>query len=304
MFPRPASNGMERENKLLLFFTLLVIIGLGAAFYFIKARPLRINPVVQSESSSDKTALEKFQEVPILTDDILAKNDTVEHLSYEVHFPRVHLASDTTLAKEANAVISAFVNDQIDGFKRNVADGSTTDKSKDASSEFSMRWSPEMLSPTILSLRFDYSEYIEGAAHPNTESRILNYDLKRHLLLPTGTLFASSTQALPFLSSYSRNALQTILAGISKEEFASQVIPGTGPISDNFEAVALTKTGLLIIFNPYQVAPYSRGAVQVEIPLADVAELISPDVRDAMRMASTNIIEATEETATPTKMEL
>ena len=303
MFPRPASNTMERENKLLLFFTLLVIIGLGTAFYWIKARPERVGFVVQSESSRDKTAREKFQEVPILTDDTLAKNDAVEHLSYEVHFPRVLLASDTSLAKEANAVIRAFVNDQIDDFKKNAADGSAADKSKDASSEFSMRWSSEMLSPTILSLRFDYSEYIEGAAHPNTASRILNYDLKRHLLLPTGALFASSTQALPFLSSYSRKALHTILAGISSDEFASQVIPGTEPISDNFEAVALTKAGLLIIFNPYQVAPYARGAVQVEVPLADVVELISPEARDAMRMASDNIVEATEETTTNPKME-
>lgn len=296
---------MERENKLLLFFTLLVVVLLGTAFYFIKARPLRIGAVVQSESSGDKTALEKFQEVPILTDDSLSKNDAALHLSYEVHFPRILLASNTTLAKEANAVINAFVNDQIAEFKKNVADGITTDTPKDASSEFSMRWSPQMLSPTILSLRFDYSEYIEGAAHPNTESRILNYDLKRHLLLSTGALFASSTQALPFLSNYSRNALHTILADVSKEEFAAVAIPGTEPIHDNFEAVALTKTGLLVIFNPYQVAPYARGAVQVEVPLTELTDLIAPEVRDAMRMASDNIVEATPEgtTTAPKKME-
>ncbi len=298
-------SDMERENKLLLFFTILVVALLSAAFYWIKARPERVGSVVQSESSSDKIAVEKFQEVPVLTDDTLAQNDTAEHLSYEVHFPRVLLASNTTLAKEANAVISAFVNDQISEFKNNVAHSSTVGTLKDASSEFSMRYTPEMLSPTILSLRFDYSEYIEGSAHPNTQSRVLNYDLKRHLLLSTGALFASSTQAFPFLSSYSRNVLPTILTDVSKAEFESEVIPGTEPISDNFEAVALTKTGLLIIFNPYQVAAYARGAVQVEIPLADLADLISPDVRDAMRMASDNIIEATPEgtTTTPKKME-
>ena len=297
---------MERENKLLLFFTLLVIIGLGAAFYWIKARPERVDFVAQSESSRDKTTREKFQEVPILTDDTLAKNDTIEHLSYEVHFPRVLLASDTSLAKEANAVISSFVNDQIDEFKKNVADNSATDTPKDASSEFSMSWRSEMLSPTILSLRFDYSEYIEGAAHPNTASRVLNYDLKRHFLLPTTALFASSTQALPFLSAYVRNNQQKYLSDSGEAtEYREMFVPGTEPTHDNFEEVALTKTGLLIIFNPYQVAPYARGVVQVEVPLADTADLISPDVRDAMRMASDNIVEATPEgtSTTPKKME-
>ena len=296
---------MERENRLLLFFTLLIVIGLGVAFYWIKTRPEHPGVAQESETSSEKSELKEFQEVPALTDDKLMQSDAVGHLSYEVHFPRVLLVSNPTLAQEANAVIGSFVNDQIAEFKKNVSDGSSPDVAKDATSEFTMRWSAVMLSPTILSLRFDYSEYIDGAAHPNTESRILNYDLKRHLLLPTGALFASSSQALPFLSTYSRTALPSILSDVSKEEFASEAMPGTEPTSDNFEAVAITKTGLLVIFNPYQVAPYARGAVQVEVPLSSLTDLISPDVRDAMRMASDNIVEATPEgtTTDPKKME-
>ena len=301
MFPRPASNGMERENRLLLFFTLIIVIGLAAAFYWVKTRPEHTD-TISSETAAEKGMLGAFQEVPTLTDDKLTETDTVKHLSYEVHFPHTLLASNPTLAKEANAVIAAFVNDQINEFKSDVDDVLVPDTSKDASSEFTMRWVPEMVSPTIISLRFDYSKYISGAAHPNTQSRVLNYDLKRHLLLPTQALFASSTQALPFLSQYSRSALSTILADESVAEFDAQTKPGTEPVSDNFEEVAITKTGLLVIFNPYQVAPYARGTVQVEIPLGDLTNLISDDVRDAMRMASDNIVEATPEaTTTPPK---
>lgn len=42
---------------------------------------------------------------------------------------------------------------------------------------------------------------------------------------------------------------------------------GTAPKEENFENFLITDNALIIIFDPYEVAPYAAGSVFVEIPL-------------------------------------
>ena len=55
------------------------------------------------------------------------------------------------------------------------------------------------------------------------------------------------------------------MRNISPEEWNTQVIPGTEPTTENFKEVAITKEGLLVIFNPYQIAPYAEGTQDILI---------------------------------------
>jgi hypothetical protein len=79
------------------------------------------------------------------------------------------------------------------------------------------------------------------------------------------------------------------------------MLPGTAPTHENFQEIGITKAGLTVLFNPYQVAPYARGVPEVKIPLADMSpplqteELMSLDVKEAIRMATDNIVEAEPE---------
>ena len=41
---------------------------------------------------------------------------------------------------------------------------------------------------------------------------------------------------------------------------------GTKPIKDNFKNFVFTKDGILLLFNYYQVAPYSQGEFQIIVP--------------------------------------
>ena len=295
---------MKNDSKPWLVFGGIVILVFTGIIIWVE---LQNGHMLSSNSTTREPAERTFDsgelvEVPILSDATIHSTDPVLHYSVDVRYPKLALVGHPNLAKDANAVIESFVSDAIDNFKTNANEINSPSLPKGMESDYTMRYTALLLSPTIISLRFDYSEYIAGAAHPNNQARVLNYDLKRHLLLSTVDLFASTTAALPFLSTYTRVVLKDIMSGEPKEIFEQQTMPGTLPTHENFQEVALTKKGLLVIFNPYQVAPYARGTILVPIPVSDTRGVLADTAEEAVRLASSNIVEATPEnvaTGTP-----
>ncbi len=290
---------MEYHHKWIFFFTAIIVIGVGGFFVMIQIQKnhpyIKEEPLPRPASELTQTPL---VEVPVIVTIDDAVTDQEKHLTMNIQYPKLALVGHPTLAQEANDVIVAFVASIKNDFQKDLDEIPLGDTPKDFTSDLTMRFTPLLLSPTIISIRFDVSEYIAGAAHPNNHVRILNYNVAKHLLLSPTDLFASSTQALPFLSDYTRSALRTLFADATEDELSTQMIPGTAPTHENFQEVGITKTGIVVLFNPYQVAPYARGVLEVKIPLADMSppreadELVSVDVQEAIRMATENIVEA------------
>ena len=281
------------------------LLGLFAALSLLGGIFLRLNlqdggarPTPQTQ---EPTLEKELVEVPMIESTKESLSDPTLKFTIDAHEPKVLLARSPLYAKEANDVIHRFVDTITSEFKNNVSEAAKQSHninepdSRDYTSDLTMRFTPLLLSPTMFSIRFDVSEYYAGAAHPNNYARVLNYHFEKHQLLSTTDLFASSTQALPFLSDYTRAALQKTFSDIRSEEFAALVFPGTTPKSENFREVGITKNGLTVIFNPYQVAPYARGTPEVKIPLSDLENTISDEAREAIRMANENIVEAEPE---------
>jgi hypothetical protein len=57
----------------------------------------------------------------------------------------------------------------------------------------------------------------------------------------------------------------------------SWIEEGAGPNGDNFARWALVEEGLILFFDPYQVAPYAAGPQVVTIPRAALAGVAAPD---------------------------
>ena len=85
------------------------------------------------------------------------------------------------------------------------------------------------------------------------------------------------------LSSLSREALAE---RIGKEDLASDsewVESGTVPIADNFDNILLLEDGTILVrFDKYQVAAGVEGVVEVVIPLASIADLLKPEIRELL----------------------
>jgi hypothetical protein len=52
---------------------------------------------------------------------------------------------------------------------------------------------------------------------------------------------------------------------------------GAGPDAQNYDSWTITKKGLEITFDPYQVAAYAAGPQKVVVPYSALKELIKPD---------------------------
>ncbi|HXR98967.1 MAG TPA: RsiV family protein, partial [Pyrinomonadaceae bacterium] len=52
---------------------------------------------------------------------------------------------------------------------------------------------------------------------------------------------------------------------------------GAAAKADNYQGWTITKRGLGIYFDPYQVGPYAAGPQFVLVPYSDLKDLINPD---------------------------
>ncbi len=252
-------------------------------------------------SGSDPELTLSSVEVPTITTKTRRESFAKENATVNIEYPFVAIASDPVRAADANALIASYIDDRIARFQEHAQDVPAALREGAIGSDLTLRYHVLLVSPTFLSLRFDSSEYIAGAAHPNNETRIVNYDTERHLLLGTIDLFASSTPAILHLSESARRILKERFHDDGEEYVQTHIIPGSAPTYENFREVGLTPEGLLLIFNPYQVAPYARGTVEVFLPFSDtyegkaIEDILAPRIMSAREDAKTNFREATPE---------
>ena len=63
---------------------------------------------------------------------------------------------------------------------------------------------------------------------------------------------------------------------------------GATPNSENYQNLLFTKSGLLIVFDPYQVAPYAAGISEVTIPYETIAGIMDPELFSLVSTQTTN----------------
>lgn len=267
------------------------VIGLIVVVIFTARTETPERPVVQYRAETDTSAGD-LEEIPLVS--TVARRETMrDGYTLNIEYPKLALARRPDLAAQANDVIARAVQDTIDAFASDLKSLSASEESAPVlpsiESSFTLRSTVMLLSPSIISVRFDSSGYVAGAAHPNNRSSVLNYSLSEQVTLRPTDLFASSSDPLSFLSDISRTALRTRMSDQNEEEFRSFVYPGTEPTMENFSNIGITPNGLVVIFTPYQVAPGAMGALEVPLPTSEYGTYFRDEIRKAMTLAVTNI---------------
>ena len=128
----------------------------------------------------------------------------------------------------------------------------------------------------LISVEFREGEYSRGAAHGNSVTAVLNYDVKNGRKIALADLFNPKTNYLGVLANYSKKELKDKL---TKDEMFDEdmVKSGTEPTADNYAAWTITRKGLYITFDPYQVAAYAAGPQSVLVPYSALKDIIKPD---------------------------
>jgi len=123
------------------------------------------------------------------------------------------------------------------------------------------------------SVSYVYTLFMDTlGAHPNTYFRTFTFNSGTGDGMDISDLFLPGMDYLTLLSKETRRVLPDMLAhaeNVSVSEINAKFIhDGTTPDPDNFQNWYIDGSTLVIIFPPYQVAPYVDGPQEVRLPLS------------------------------------
>ena len=185
---------------------------------------------------------------------------------YEIHgqVPVVQLDS----AVKLNALLKKTVDDELEGFKKDMKTWEIPPEMADQASFKWIRYDAALVTPELASIRFHVDYYNAGAAHPNHYFIVVNYDLKNDRPVEFKDLFKDRSKALMVLSQASKTALDKPDFPLFEE--------GLQQKEENFKNWNLTEDGLRLSYDPYQVAPYAAGPQEVLVPFSEIKGLVNP----------------------------
>jgi len=131
----------------------------------------------------------------------------------------------------------------------------------------------------LIGIAFTVSSYSAGAAHPNSYTEVVNFDLKNGKLLKLADLFTPGAKYLQALSTYCIQALKKQAKEHGEDALLDDdwIKRGAGAELTNYDNWTITKKGLAVTFDPYQVAAYAAGPQSVVVPYSSLKDIIKPD---------------------------
>ena len=205
-------------------------------------------------------------------------NSKEKHYSIDAEYPEVQ--GDSRF-DGFNREARSLVMKDVGAFKAaETGDESAEDTTLPAETQNStldVRYEIRYATDDLISVEFTEGAYSRGAAHPNSLTQVLNYDVKNNRRLSLADLF-SGKNYLGIISNYCMKDLRDRAQKDSDSMIAEDMMKtGASPHADNYRAVAITKKGLWVTFDPYQVAPYAAGPQYVLVPYSALKEIIKSD---------------------------
>jgi hypothetical protein len=236
-----------------------------------------------SEKGSDKKIAFSVHEEPIFfTGDaeLVSKQikENNKKLNYEIaaQYPQVTGGNNPNFEK-FNQAARAMVTKEVAGFKKAMVpeEGAEPPPEGSMGSSLTIGYKVAVAQDDLLSVAFDVYSYYQGAAHPNTSSATINYDLKNGKQLRMSDLFKPGAKFLPAISAYCIAELKK--QANEKGLLEDQIKEGAGPVAKNYQSWTITKRGLGITFDAYQVGAYAAGPQFVMAPYSSLKDLINPE---------------------------
>lgn len=236
-----------------------------------------------NEKDSDKKTAFSVHEEPIaFTGDVDLElkqiKESNKKLMYDIdaRYPQLTGGSNPNFEK-FNQVVRAPVLKEVAGFKKAMApeEGEEPRPEGSMGSDLNVSYEVALAQDDLISVEFSIGSYYQGAAHPNTMSDVVNYDLKNGKPLKLADLFKPGAKYLQAIANYCIADLkkQAKDKGLLDEEIQN----GAAPNAKNYQSWTITKKGLGINFDAYQVGPYAAGPQYVLVPYSSLKDVINPE---------------------------
>ena len=232
-----------------------------------------------SEKGSDKKTAFSVHEEPIaFTGDVDLVSKQIKESNkksmYEIsaQYPQLTGGNNPNFEK-FNQAARGSVTKEVAEFKKETGpeEGAEPPPAGSMASSLDVTYTVTLARDDLVSVRFDVSTYFQGAAHPNNSSVVINYDLKNGKQLKLADLFKPGAKFLQVISAYCIPELRK--KGLPGEQLET----GAAPSAKNFQSWNITKRGLGINFDAYQVASYADGPQYVLVPYSSLKDLINSD---------------------------
>ncbi|HEV2834474.1 MAG TPA: RsiV family protein [Pyrinomonadaceae bacterium] len=239
-----------------------------------------------NQKESDKVTAFSVHEEPIaLTGDveIVAKQikESNKKLMYEVaaRYPQLSGGSNPNFEK-FNQLVRGSVTRKVAEFKKDTAPGEGEEPRPEGSmgSDLGIAYEIALAQDDLISVQFDIGSYYQGAAHPNSYTEVINYDLKNGKELKLSDLFKPGAKYLQAIATYCIADLKKQQASDKGKALTdSEIASGAAAKAENYKSWKITRKGLGINFDAYQVGPYAAGPQEVLVPYANLKDLINPE---------------------------
>jgi hypothetical protein len=162
------------------------------------------------------------------------------------------------------AAMNGAINNKVSGFVSDFTGQSLTPVIDSQPSTLNGEFTIGLCSPTLLSLRFEVTEYVTGAASTFELVSSLNFAVSTGTIIQLTDLFTSSAAALPVLSSQAQTLLlaDPDLGGVLSW-------PSSPPMSFFETCWVFTTAGLEFTWNQGEIAASAAGAPSATILWTD-----------------------------------
>jgi hypothetical protein len=209
---------------------------------------------------------------------------------YEIYaeYPQLTGSVDPNFEK-FNQNVRSLINRRVGEFKKeNVPAAPESEPTPDVAnvpadesmgSDINIGYEVVLAKDDLISIEFTVSSYSAGAAHPNSYAEVVSFDLKNGKALKLAELFQPGSKYLQTISAYCIQALTKQAKGQGDYALMDEdwIKKGAGPDLKNYNNWTISKKGLGITFDPYQVAAYAAGPQHVLVPYSALKEIIKPD---------------------------
>ena len=232
-----------------------------------------------------ETAFQVFQQ-PIafnaavrVTPKVIKEANKAKHYTIDAEYPQIegdtrfdnfNREARNLITKDVAAFRTSEASEETDSGSETPAE--TTDSTLDIGYE--IRYATD----DLISVEFTEGSYERGAAHGNSNTTVVNYDVKNGKKLALADLFNPKSNFLNVISEYCLKDLRERSKKDKDAMFDEEMMKsGASPRADNYRAWAITKKGLWITFDPYAVAPYAAGPQHVLVPYSALKNILKPD---------------------------
>ncbi len=224
----------------------------------------------------------------IIPKQILIEDPKVS-ISIDVVYPEL---SGVARADIFNQKIRELVDEKISDFKRDEEETDEEDirlmKEVKFRDSLWIDYDIAFADENVISVNFIISTYSYGAAHPNHSSFTYNFDFRKRAPLTLDEIFAENADYLGRLSRLCEEKVKKEKLKRMREIDSNSnpdednldtewIRDGTAPDPENYDAWALTKKGILIIFPPYQVGSYAEGFYEILITYDEIKDILRKD---------------------------